>query len=364
MPDTMRRLLYLTIFALSLAAGVFPTLAQDAREAPAQQPLAAALILSGQLLPGQLASGQLVSGQLASGQLASGQLASEHMVSGQRPSVGRVERFENFPSKYVDARHVEVWLPPGYDAAKRYAVLYMHDGQMLFDPATTWNKQAWRVDAVAAGLMAAGKVRDFIIVGPWNNGKLRHAEYFPQGVLSFLPEALRAELEAKAFLGKARADDYLRFLVEELKPAIDARYATDPERESTFVMGSSMGGLISIYALCEYPNVFGGAAALSTHWIGALERNEEIPSAAIAYLRQRLPKPARVRLYMDRGTAELDALYDQAQPRIDALMAEQGFRAPGWVTRVFKGAGHNENDWHRRLDVPLLFLLRKQPAKS
>jgi len=328
MPHTLRRLLHSTIFTLSLSASVLSAPAQETSAHETQQPLIPAAV-----------------------------------VSAQTPSVGRLERMENFPSKYVDARHVEVWLPPGYDQSKRYAVLYMHDGQMLFDPATTWNKQAWRVDAVAASLMAAGKVRDFIIVGPWNNDKYRRAEYFPQGFLRYVPQKVRAELEAKAFLGKPRADNYLRFLVEELKPVIDARYATAPDRESTFLLGSSMGGLISVYALCEYPNVFGGAAALSTHWIGVFERNAEIPAAAIAYLRKHLPKPARVRLYMDRGTTELDALYDQAQPRIDALLAEKGFRSPGFVTRVFEGAGHSEADWHRRLDVPLLFLLRKTPSE-
>jgi predicted alpha/beta superfamily hydrolase len=281
------------------------------------------------------------------------------VASAQTATAGRVERFENFPSKYVDARHVEVWLPPGYDPAKRYAVLYMHDGQMLFDPATTWNRQAWRVDETASALMAAGKVRDFIVVAPWNNGKYRHAEYFPRKFMPHLPKRIRAQLEEKAFFGPSRADDYLRFLVRELKPAIDARYATDPRRESTFLMGSSMGGLISVYGVCEYPSVFGGAAAISTHWIGSFERNREIPDAALTYLHKRLPKPAAVRLYMDRGTAELDALYDDAQTRVDALMAERGYAPPGFVSRVYEGAGHNETDWSRRLDAPLLFLLGK-----
>ena len=273
-------------------------------------------------------------------------------------AVGRIERLEAFPSRHVAARHVDVWLPPGYDPAKRYAVLYMHDGQMLFDPRTTWNRQAWQVESTAARLMAEGSVREFIIVGPWNAGPARHAEYFPQGFLPHLaPAKLKEAFVAKALQGQPRSDAYLKFLVEELKPAIDARYATLPDRDNTFLMGSSMGGLISVYALCEYPQVFGGAAALSTHWIGSFERNDNIPSAALAYLQDKLPPPARVRLYMDRGTTELDAQYDQAQPRIDALMAAKGFAAPGFVTRVFEGTGHNERAWSKRLDIPLRFLL-------
>ena len=276
----------------------------------------------------------------------------------QNPSVGTVERLSDFPSKLVHARPVDVWLPPGYSPAKRYSVLYMHDGQMLFDATTTWNKKAWKVDAVASRLMARGSVKEFIVVGPWNNGRFRHAEYFPGKFLPHLPHELRGKLIQQGLQGQSRSDDYLRFLVEELKPAIDARYATRTEREATFLMGSSMGGLISAYALCEYPEVFGGAACLSTHWIGSLQHNDEIPSAAIAYLRDALPDPRTVRWWMDRGTTELDAQYVRAQARIDALMAEKGFvTGPRYQSRVYEGAGHNEDDWAQRLHEPLEFLL-------
>jgi len=276
----------------------------------------------------------------------------------QTPSVGRVERLSDVPSRFVDSRPIEVWLPPSYDPDKRYAVLYMHDGQMLFDAQTTWNRKAWRVDAAAARLMAEGLVQDFIVVGPWNNGRFRHAEYFPGKFLPHLPKDLREELIQQGLQGGSRSEAYLRFLVEELKPAIDARYATRREREATFLMGSSMGGLISAYALCEYPRVFGGAACLSTHWIGSARRNDEIPSAAIAYLRDALPDPRTVKWWMDRGTLELDAQYAQAQVRIDALMAEKGF-VPGtrYQTRVYEGTGHNEDAWAQRLHEPLGFLL-------
>jgi predicted alpha/beta superfamily hydrolase len=276
----------------------------------------------------------------------------------QRPEVGRIERLAGLSPRHVDARPVEVWLPPGYDpAARRYAVLYMHDGQMLFDASTTWNQKAWRVDTVAARLMAQGLVQDFIVVGPWNNGRYRHAEYFPSQFLRHMPETLRKGFIAERLQGRSRSDDYLRFLVEELKPAIDARYATRPGREHCFACGSSMGGLISLYALCEYPQVFGGAACLSTHWIGGTERNDAVPAAAVAYLRQQLPPPDTVRLWLDRGDTELDALYDQAQAQVDTLMAAKGFRAPRFVSKIYPGTGHNENAWHDRLPEVLGFLL-------
>jgi enterochelin esterase-like enzyme len=279
-----------------------------------------------------------------------------------RVSAGKLERYASFPSKYVAPRTVEVWLPPNYSAARRYAVLYMHDGQMLFDPATTWNQQAWNIDDVAAPLIASGKVREFIVVAPWNSGRTRHAEFFPQKFLTYLqPKELRDQFVNDALLGAPLSDAYLKFLVDELKPFIDQRYATRPERESTFLLGSSMGGLISLYALLEYPDVFGGAAALSTHWIGTFERNANLPAAALGYMREKLPPPGRHKIYMDRGTIDLDAKYDESQPLVDALMAERGFSAPLFETRLFENASHTERDWSLRLDVPLQFLLGAKP---
>ena len=271
---------------------------------------------------------------------------------------GRLERLALPQWRHVEPRPVDVWLPPGYDGQRPHAVLYMHDGQMLFDARATWNRQAWAVDQVAAPLLAQGRLRDFIVVAIWNAGAARHAEYYPQAFLRWLePPALRARYVEQALQGRPRSDAYLRFLVEELKPAVDARYATRPEREHTLLMGSSMGGLISVYGLCEYPQVFGAAAALSTHWIGIHERNEALPAAALAYLERRLPPPEVVRLYLDRGDAELDALYDEAQARVDALLARQGYRLPRHVSRLFPGAGHHETAWSARLAEPLQFLL-------
>ena len=276
-----------------------------------------------------------------------------------RVPVGRIERLAAMPSRHVAPRHVDVWLPRGYDGTRPHAVLYMHDGQMLHDATTTWNRQAWDVAPTVQRLIDGGALRDTLVVGIWNTGPTRFNEYFPQGFIAHVPEGpAREVLLARGFARQPpMADAYLRFLVEELKPAIDARYRTRPGREHTAIAGSSMGGLISAYALCEHPQVFGGAGCLSTHWIGGFERNAEIPAAGRAYLRRRLPPPGQHRLYMDRGTTELDALYDEAQAQVDTLMRELGFGPPTFVTRVFEGEGHNERAWARRLDIPLRHLL-------
>lgn len=265
------------------------------------------------------------------------------------PIVGRLEQLD-IRSRFVDARPVTVWLPASYDGRKPHAVLYMQDGQMLYS-------RSLNMDAVAPALLASGVLRDFIVVAPWNNGQLRQAEYYPKGFLDHLfPEDLRGGLVQDDMHGRPLSDAYLRYLVDELKPAVDARYATRPERESNCLFGCSLGALVSLYALCEYPRVFGGAACLSTHLIGTYQPNEHFESAALAYLKVEAPDPARVRLYMDRGDQDLDAHYVRAQSNVDALLHRQGFQSPGFVSRVYAGAGHNEASWQRRLEEPLRFL--------
>ncbi len=279
--------------------------------------------------------------------------------------VGRIERMEAFPSKWVDTRPIDVWLPTDYHPGKRYAVLYMHDGQMLFDASKSWNKSAWNVHEALSKLMQSGRVHDTIVVGIPNNGKYRYSEYYPEKYLALANTDVRDDYIRRAQWGQTLGDAYLRFLVEELKPAIDARYPTRAEPQSTFLMGSSMGGMVSLYALCEYPHVFGGVAALSTHWIGKpgawgspeKVQNASLPIAAFTYLRQHLPKPGAHRLYFDHGTLGLDAMYGPHQAFADTLGRELGFAANQWHSRVFEGTGHSENDWAARVEIPLLFLL-------
>ncbi len=279
---------------------------------------------------------------------------------------GRIERLADFPSKEVPPRNVDVWLPDGYPKAAPYAVLYMHDGQMLFDAATTWNHQEWKADEVAGELMASGKARPFIIVGIWNGGDARADEYFPQKPLESLPKPQREELLAmtfgagqKLFSGPVISDRYLRFLAHELKPAIDKRFATSARRQDTLLMGSSLGALISMYAMAEYPRVFGGAACLSTHWPGRVGDSPDnpVPVAFLAYIGKSFPDAGNQRIYFDHGTRTLDESYADRQVLVDALMRKKGYRDADFMTRVFEGAEHNEKSWSERLAIPMTFLL-------
>lgn len=270
---------------------------------------------------------------------------------------GTVRTLPSLHSKYVANRRVDVWLPPDYDADRRhrYPVMYMHDGQNLFDPSHTFAGIDWGVDEAMTRLIADGKVRPAIVVAIWNSPK-RFAEYMPQKAVTTDTVATGVEAYPPQPASDLAGDAYLRYLVEELKPAIDRDLRTLPGREDTFVVGSSMGGLISLYAIAEYPQVFGGAAALSTHWPAG-------DGAMVAWFGAHLPDPRTHRLYLDHGDATLDAGYAPYQQRIDALLRAGGYReGDDWITRFYPGAEHHERAWRARIDVPLQFLLGR-PAQ-
>lgn len=260
-------------------------------------------------------------------------------------------RFENFTSRHVPPRHVDVWLPPGYDDGHgRYPVLYMHDGQNCFNPQEASFGVAWEAQHALERLIATGEARPAIIVGIWNVAPRRWIEYRPARPFDYLSKSTRRKVLA-GLGGPPKSDAYLAFIVEELKPHIDGRFRTLPDSGDTAVMGSSMGGLISLYALCEYPDVFGAAGCVSTHW-------PAVEGVITPYLRDRLPDPASHRLYFDYGTHTLDALYRPLQERVDAVVAAAGYTSGvNWLTRAYPGTGHFELDWQRRVHVPLRFLL-------
>jgi enterochelin esterase-like enzyme len=280
---------------------------------------------------------------------------------------GTIRRISNFSSKFVDSRNIDVWLPDGYDMKNKYAVLYMHDGQMLFDSTTNWNHQEWGIDETLGKLSKEKKIRDCIVVGIWNTPK-RHVEYFPQKALNYLSDSEKTDLLnitmgeniIRLMEGGPISDNYLKFIVTELKPFIDSTFSTFKDQPNTFISGSSMGGLISMYAICEYPEVFGGAACLSTHWPGTFTvENNPVPTAFLKYLQDHLPLPANHRIYFDYGSETLDALYKPFQLKADEIMKEKGYTSKNWITLEFPGENHSEKAWNKRFGIPALFLLEK-----
>jgi enterochelin esterase-like enzyme len=271
-------------------------------------------------------------------------------------AVGRIEHTRAFPSRFVAARDVDVWLPPGYDGKKRCSVIYMHDGQMVFDPGITWNKKSWGMAETVAGLIQKGRIPETIVVAIWSIGSSRQSEFFPEKALVFVPQEPREKFVRVDLAGKPQADNYLRFIVEELKPAVDAKYATFRDRDHTIVMGSSMGGIISLYALCEYPEVFGGAGCLSTGWIATFPKNATFPLATFNYLQGHLPDPRTHRIYFDQGTATIDALFSESQAFADLVVRGRGYSEKNFMSRIFPGDEHSETSWAKRVAIPLEFL--------
>jgi predicted alpha/beta superfamily hydrolase len=244
-------------------------------------------------------------------------------------------------------RDIIVFLPPDYQKQnrKRYPVFYMHDGQNLFDGATSFIPgQEWRVDETAQQLIAAGKIEPLIIVGVYNTGKDRINEYTP------------AE-DPKYKMG-GKADLYGRFLVEELKPFIDRQYRTKRAAKDTGLGGSSLGGLVSLYLALRQPNVFGRVAAVSPSvWFA--EKH-------ITRFAESLRSKPKVRIWLDMGTKEGSDAEDAARGVANARFLRDTLIAKGWKLdkdlKYFEAAGaeHNEKAWAARVELILTFLFPKK----
>jgi predicted alpha/beta superfamily hydrolase len=247
------------------------------------------------------------------------------LPSGRREIVGAVDELGVLAAPGIQPRRAFVWRPPGYDAGRSHSVVYMHDGHNLVDPARASFGADWQVDEVATALIGAGRMEPILIVGA-EASAARMAEY------GDTPE------------GRA----YLRFLVEDLKPLVDGRYPTRPGRESTTLMGSSMGGLISFLGVFLHPEVFGAAGCLSPPF----------PEAVCSQVAGAAWPQKPVRLYLDNGGVGLDA---ELQPGLDSMLGvleAKGFRRGVDLDVVVDPAAeHFEDAWARRVWRPLEFLI-------
>lgn len=257
-----------------------------------------------------------------------------------------------FQSRLVMSRRVDVWHSPvsKLHGGARHPVIYMHDGQNLFDPTASFIGVDWGIGEAMARLQRKSSALGAIVVGIWNT-PLRWREYMPNPSPGHQePPPWLTQFGEQAG-GEPLSEAYLQFIVTELKPFIDATYPTLADRQNTFMMGSSMGGLISLFALIEYPAIFGGAGCLSTHWPAGEE-------ALVDFLGSRLPPAGQHRLYFDFGTETLDAAYEPYQQRMDGWLQAAGYQqGRDWLTRKFEGAEHSERAWRARVDIPLQFLL-------
>lgn len=257
----------------------------------------------------------------------------------------RLHKHEQFISKLVDDHHdLIVYLPPMYEADgdRRFPLLYMQDGQNLFDPETSFIKgNYWRLGEIADALINEGAIEPLIIAGIHNSGIKRIDEYTP--------------VEDKR-LGGGQADAYGRMLVEELKPFIEGQYRTLPGAENCGMGGSSLGGLVTLYLGLRYPAVFSRLAVMSPSvwWrsrsilrtVGALEKKPEL------------------RIWLDIGTKEST----RAVP--DARLLRDGLIKKGWQLGAdlayfeAEGGEHTESAWAQRAGPMLRFLFPARPRSA
>ncbi len=270
---------------------------------------------------------------------------------------GRFVELGALQSKYIAPTKVVIWLPPGYDTGRqRYGVVYMHDGQNLFDPKRSNFNKVWAADKSALRLIAANKVKPFIVVGIDQPGEDRGRQYFPRVMADLLSPAIAKKLESQGNGKPIISDQYLKFIVDELKPKIDREYRTRRDRKHTAIAGSSMGGLISLYAITKYPKVFGTAGAVSTHlplgnpnWTP--EERDDIFAAWRTYVKQELGEPKGRRIWFDHGTETLDAFYQPYQENLDAALLANGWKkGSDFSSKVYSGTPHEENAWAARMD--------------
>jgi len=246
---------------------------------------------------------------------------------------GNLRYLRKFPSRYLgNTRDLVIWLPPDYDTEiqARYPVLYAHDGQNLFDPATAFAGVDWQLGKTVTDLLQRQEIHPCIIVGLWNT-PARIEEYTPR-----------------------RGRKYAKFLMREVKPYIDAHFRTQPAREATALLGSSLGGLISFYLAWWYPEVFSMAACLSPSWMwdqsAVFEEIKHDP----------MPQP-RIRLYTDHGSEGEEGRYLSVFKRMRDTLIQKGF-VLGQDLHYYYGLGdgHDEAAWGRRAWRPLTCFFGKQ----
>lgn len=254
----------------------------------------------------------------------------EHTITGD------VRTHEHFHSQYLEHdRTVMVYLPPNYDpeSAERYPVLYLQDGQNVFDRATSFGEE-WRVDESAEALITVGAIEPLIVVAIYNTGEHRVDEYTPT---------------PRAEIGRGgHANDYGRMLIEELKPFIDSTYNTLPSAANTALGGSSLGGLLTLHLGLRHSTVFGRLAALSPSvWWDDCVLLREV---------QALPGKLPFKLWLDAGTAEGTDTIENTRKLRDALVAKGWTIGDDLAYLEELGGEHNEHSWAMRVERVLRFL--------
>ncbi|PQJ32791.1 esterase [Nonlabens arenilitoris] len=261
---------------------------------------------------------------------------------------------KNFKSNYVDQRQLEIWLPQGYPlTGVDYKLLYMHDGQNVFNKSSSNYNKAWEIDEKMDSLSIKNLIEPTIVVTTWSHPNKRMNEYMPQQPKELtLSEFAKSELKKNTGYDQLYSDQYLKFVTTEVLPFIRTYFQVSEEPKDNIVMGSSMGGLISLYAMMEYPRTFGNAGCLSTHWPVPF-----LGEAFIESLPETIPQSKNHRIYFDYGTETLDKDYEPYQLRVDIIFKAKGYNSTNYKSLKYIGHGHDENYWRQRVAPVLIYLL-------
>ncbi len=248
--------------------------------------------------------------------------------TGKIQVIGNVEFHREIYSRIMDKkRDFFVWLPAGYEdnPSKEYPVLYMHDGQNLIDPKTAYAGKDWQVDETVTRLIGEFKIKEIIVVGIYNN-----------------------EDRLEEYSDTEKGEKYLKFLVEELKPFVDAKYRTLSDNSNTAIIGSSMGGLASFNAAWKYPEVFSMAGCMSSSFY---YNNDKVFKMLDEYTGHK----KHIKIYIDHGE---DGLI--RGQKMFCKLTQLGYVIGTDVDYFYaRGAEHNETEWAKRLERPLIFFFGK-----
>ena len=246
---------------------------------------------------------------------------------------GDIRTHAEFSSEHVSTRTVLVYLPPKYEASdRRYPVLYLHDGQNVFNDATAYGGVEWRVDETAQQLISAGLIEPLIVVAIYNSGETRPDDYTQTATEN----------------GGGHSDAYGRMLVDELKPFIDTTYRTLADTTNTAMGGASLGGLVTLHVGLRHPKTFGKLAAMSPSvWWDDRVILREIEG---------MPRKTPQRLWVDAGTREGADVIPDARRLRDVLVRKGWSIATDLMYYEARGGEHNERSWARRVGPMLKFL--------
>jgi len=284
---------------------------------------------------------------------------------------GSLETWQGFEFGELLPRNVSVWRPPTpfWDGKRPLPVWYFHDGQNLWDPRRGYGGQTWNLDSLMEFALSRGLMEPCLIVS-LDNSPQRFRDYLPPPCLVGLDKACRDTLQ-KERPGTALGQTYAHWMADVLQPWLTMQYPVDTHPTSHYLMGASMGGLISSYTAALRPDRFGGAACLSTHWPLSLQKNRlEMSLPYRTWLADRLSGSsasgnALHSLYMDHGDQTLDAFYPVHQRAFDSTLQKRGLPAGfRYRSEAIAGAAHTEKDWSQRCLQAMIWVMKGQASPA